>query len=135
MEGQYLELYKNVATGDYLVQRYAGSTGVGRFLKVSCAMMREKGLGTISGILQSTPPPPEEKPELSTFSEQELKAFYSQHPHIFVYLQPGETICVGPLRKRGSGFVAPKEDVMELARPYTHREFVAAVDRAFAALN
>jgi hypothetical protein len=132
----YLELYQEKGSGDYLIQRYAGSYGVGRFIRVSREEMEERGLEIVLMHLRVQPlSEPSEKPELSAFTKEESRAFYRRTRHVFVCLASDGTISTGPLHRKGSGFVAPREEVVRLAEHRTNREFLEALRNVYSALS
>jgi hypothetical protein len=122
-------LYRNRKSGDRLVQRYSGIYAAGRFVKVSAAEMKAHGLEIILNHLNDEP---SDEPELNTFSKEEDKTFRRDHRGVSVDFSGQDIITAGPLRRKGSGYVVRKEDVIQLARPCTDEEFIAALDQALA---
>jgi hypothetical protein len=131
MSLKYLELYRNRETNEYLIQRYSGMIGVGHFVKVSNSEMSGDGLRIVLSNLALQVEKPDEPSELQSLQGKEERAFYKNHPHVFVSLSNDE-LAVGPLIAKGSGFVAPKDFVVRLPASCTNEEFVAALHNAYS---
>ena len=121
-----LNLYRN---------RYVG-IAVGPFIRVSALEMRERG---VEVVLQSLAENPERstdaKPELETFSKDEERVFFRDHRGVYVEVVADCAMRLGPLRKRGSGFVVPREEVLELSLPVTNEVFRGALGRALGGVS
>lgn len=131
MNNVSLHLYRNRKTGDVLIQRYANIHAVGKFITVSPPEMQERGLEIALRYLnEDLPAETADKPELETFSKEEERDFLRRHRHVDISFGVGETIRIGPLRRRGSGFVVPQDEVIELSLPSKNEVFLDALNRA-----
>jgi len=131
----YLELYLDLITGDYLIQRYSEYYGVGKLVHVSATEMRERGLEILLSHLKNEHGADPQQSEFAAFSTEQMNAFYRRHHHVFVDLTEEGVISTGPLRRQGSGFVAPKNEVIAICPPVTIEKLSDALRRAFDAFK
>ena len=123
-----LTLYQNRKTRDCLIERYVGTHAVGRLAPISGAEMEINGLERILGLLQDVSRPANgEKSERSSFSKEEDRAFNALHRGIGVDLSDDGSITVGPLRRKGSGYVVRKEETVRLSPRRTNEELLTAL--------
>ena len=129
-----LILYQNRKTRDYSVERYAGIYAVGNLIQLSAAEMARDGVGLILRYLS------EELPQggverAPAFSREEERAFHRRHRGVYVSVAPDGRINLGPLRRKGSGHVVDKDEVVHLPLSSTNDEFMDALNLALEAAD
>ena len=126
-----LFLYRNRKTKNCFIERCVGTSVVGKFVNVSAEEMRERGLEIISNCLNGEPPPnSEEKPERASYSKEEERQFYRLHKGVSIDSPKSGVVRIGPMRRKGSGHVVPKDEMIQLLLPCTNDAFLAALDQA-----
>ena len=128
-----LQIFRHKKLGDYVIQRYLGSNGVGGFIKFSSTAMQEWAAELVLTHFKIAIPSNTERPGLANLAGDEEKEFYRKHSAVMVRFVDSKTLKLAPLQRKGSGFVAPKDEVIELSLPSTKEEFLSALDRAFQA--
>lgn len=132
MSTDSLHVFRGRKADEYLIQRFANSYAAGTFTRVSAAEMSERGVDIILKYIKEEPETRKgDKPELTTMSKEERAAFYRNHLGISIHLVANTKIMIGPLRRRGSGFVVPRDKIIELSLPCTNGTFLDALVRAY----
>ena len=128
-----LNVYKNLQTGEFLIQRYSGIHAVGKFLRLSTTEMQRNGFDTVLALLENPLPSDiREKSELATFPKDEEKLFYSQHRHVVINLSGPQAMKIFPLYKKGSCSVAPRDQAVEIEIPCSGPHFLDELNKVFA---
>ena len=127
-----LTLYRNKKTKDYLIERYVGTRAVGGLAKVTSAEMQNKGMAITMLAFKEAPATQEGcLPGRSGFSKEEDRTFNSLHRSASISLSEKAAICLGPFRRRGSGYVVHKDEVVQLSASCTNEEFLAVLKDIF----
>lgn len=123
-------LYRNRKTGDCSIEIFVGTYAVGNFIKISATEMQVQGLEIISKCLNGKIVPHGEKAEITIYSKEQERTFRRLHEAVSIHSLKKEEIRIGKLRRRGSGYVFHKEDVVSLSIPCSNEEFLSVLNRA-----